>query len=56
MVDPCDYARPGRPTGGSSVKDAIEKGAAPAKAAARAGRWQRAGRRGGTPEPARTRR
>jgi hypothetical protein len=33
LVDPRDYAAPWSPMGGSSMQDAIEKGAAPAKAA-----------------------
>ena len=33
MVDPFDYAHPWNPTGASSVKDAIDKGVAPPKAA-----------------------
>jgi hypothetical protein len=32
MVDPRDYANPWSPAGGSSMQDAIDKGAAPAKA------------------------
>ena len=33
LVDPRDYTAPWSPMGGSSMQDAIEKGAAPAKAA-----------------------
>jgi hypothetical protein len=36
MVDPSDYAAPWSPAGGSSMQDAIDKGAAPAKAPAAA--------------------